>query len=638
MGLSDRLEAALLYAEFGFEIFPCAPGRKTPLTAHGHLEATTDLTKIERWWEFHPEANIGIATAGLLVLDVDDTRWLAGDPEKQASLAIAPLSLTANGGQQYFFRQPLGKSWRNTTGKLAPHVDTRADGGYVVVPPSVLSGERHYRWARGMELEVPPELLPEPPAWLVSLLDDEGPAVAPAVNGKANGIPSGQRNATLARLAGTMRRAGMSQAEITAAISQANDDRCQPPVSGHEVNRIASSVARYEPDQVTVAVVEDHWQQMQGKQAPLEFEAISSKELAETDYQLEYLIDGLLVRGQPGVIAGPKKTLKTNLSIDLALSLSEAGLFLGRFNVETAARVGVMSGESGAATIQETGQRIAVAKHQRLQDFNGVVWSFQIPQLGQVDHIDALRRFIADHELEVLILDPTYLMMMGLGNDAGNLFIVGSFLKSLGDLAHETGCTPLLCHHLKKSVSQPYEPAELENMAWAGFQEFMRQWILLNRRVKYDPDVGGHHELWMSVGGSAGHSGLWGINVDEGSRQDDGGRRWEVEVLTAAEAYDQRRTDQCQTTTDNKHLKRESQRDHQRRVVMRALMAYPAGETKRALSIFAGVSGDVINEVTDELLEESIIERCSIRKNTRNEEAYRLIKSGGATGATGATN
>jgi len=272
----------------------------------------------------------------------------------------------------------------------------------------------------------------------------------------------------------------------------------------------------------------------------VQFTAITSKELAENHYELVYLIDGLLVRGQPGVIAGPKKSLKTNVSIDLAISLSHAGLFLDRFNVPEAVRVGIMSGESGAATIQETARRIADAKDWHLRDFDNVVWSFDIPQLGNSQHIDALRRFILDYELEVLILDPTYLMMMGIGNDAGNLFIVGSFLKSIGELAQETGCTPLLCHHMKKSVSDPYEPAELEDIAWAGFQEFVRQWILLNRRVKYDPDNGGHHELWMSAGGSAGHSGLWGLNIDEGTRQDVGGRRWELELISATQAYEER--------------------------------------------------------------------------------------------------
>jgi len=118
-------------------------------------------------------ANIGIATDGLLALDVDgpDNAWLANQPEKQLDLAVAPCSLTANGGRQHLFRQPAERDWRNTTGKLAPHVDTRGNGGYIVAPPSVLDGGLAYRWQPGAELEVGPGELPEPPVWLIDELD-----------------------------------------------------------------------------------------------------------------------------------------------------------------------------------------------------------------------------------------------------------------------------------------------------------------------------------------------------------------------------------------------------------------------------------------------------------------------------------
>jgi len=79
---------------------------------------------------------------------------------------------------------------------------------------------------------------------------------------EANAIPEGQRNATLARLGGNMRRVGMSQAEIAAALLQTNKDRCSPPLSPREVERIAASIARYEPDQIAVALTENHWDQM----------------------------------------------------------------------------------------------------------------------------------------------------------------------------------------------------------------------------------------------------------------------------------------------------------------------------------------------------------------------------------------
>lgn len=257
------LAAALRYAELGYPVFPCAPGGKTPITPHGFKDATTDPTVIEAWWAKHPDANVAMPTAGLFVIDVDgaDNVWPA-EPELAQELARGPVSLTPRGGRHHLFRQPAGRDWKNTAGKLAPKVDTRANGGYIVVPPSVVDG-KPYRWAETLELDDPPEHLPEPPVWIVGLLE------GPNGNGKAhaspppdgNTIPSGHRNATLARLAGTMRRVGMSRDEILAALAQANQTRCKPPLSVREVEKIAASICRYEPDQISVAVVENHWAQ-----------------------------------------------------------------------------------------------------------------------------------------------------------------------------------------------------------------------------------------------------------------------------------------------------------------------------------------------------------------------------------------
>ncbi len=36
--------------------------------------------------------------------------------------------------------------------------------------------------------------------------------------------------------------------------------------------------------------------------------------------------------------------------------------------------------------------------------------------------------------------------------------------------------------------------------------------------------------------GSAGHSGLWALDIEEGSHKDPGGRRWDVDVQNASEA------------------------------------------------------------------------------------------------------
>src|SRR3989338_1554075 len=129
MTRAKLLDAAIRYAELGYPVFPCAPGRKVPITLHGFKNATTDAAQIEAWWTEHPDANIGIPTAGLLVVDVDGqgNSW-PGDPDMAQDLARAPMAFTPSGGRHYIFKQSIGKAWKNTVGVIAPEVDTRADG------------------------------------------------------------------------------------------------------------------------------------------------------------------------------------------------------------------------------------------------------------------------------------------------------------------------------------------------------------------------------------------------------------------------------------------------------------------------------------------------------------------------------
>ncbi len=274
---SHLLSAALRYADMGYPIFPCVSGQKIPLTKQGFKNATTNLEQIEMWWKKNPNANIGIPTAGLLVVDVDgaDNAW-PEDASRTQDLAHAPMSSTPGGGNHYLFRQPEGKQWKNTAGKLAVKVDTRANGGYIVVPPSVVGG-KSYEWV--FTLDGGPGELPEPSGWLVEALDGTNndstqqngnanslPSKTMATSteplpGEGNPIPSGQRNDTLARIAGAMRRVGMSLPEILPSLMQVNANRCTPPLTMSEVEKIARSICRYEPDQTAVAVTENHWAQ-----------------------------------------------------------------------------------------------------------------------------------------------------------------------------------------------------------------------------------------------------------------------------------------------------------------------------------------------------------------------------------------
>jgi hypothetical protein len=184
------LAAALDLARLGYAVFPVKPGGKAPATKHGVLDATVDPATIALWWADIPEANIGLATDGLLVLDLDvlngQRNPFPADADKIDDLLAAPIVSTPRGGSHHYFLEPAGKQYKNTAGKLSPGVDTRARGGYVITPPS-FTDVGGYRW----EIPLPPrDDLPPPPAWLAEALD----ALAKPKAAPSNGTPRQQPN------------------------------------------------------------------------------------------------------------------------------------------------------------------------------------------------------------------------------------------------------------------------------------------------------------------------------------------------------------------------------------------------------------------------------------------------------------
>jgi hypothetical protein len=112
-------------------------------------------------------------------------------------------------------------------------------------------------------------------------------------------------------------------------------------------------------------------------------------------------------------------------------------------------------------------------------------------------------------------------------------------LREMAFMCRDEGCSLLIIHHTKTvSKERVYEPLELSDIAWAGFQESVRQWFLVNTRTRYEPGSG-DHELWLNVGSSVGHGGLWGLDINEGALAKDSTRVWKVAVTKGTEAREQ---------------------------------------------------------------------------------------------------
>ena len=165
--MPSLLAAALAFARRGWPVLPlhhpvdgvCSCGRsdcpspgKHPQTPNGLRDASTDPTIINQWWQRWPNANIGVATGSvsrIVVLDIDAGKGGLESWEELQDLhgrVDTLVCYTGGGGIHLYFEAPADIQLKSGSGEIAPGIDTRAEGGYVVAPPSLHISGQHYQW------------------------------------------------------------------------------------------------------------------------------------------------------------------------------------------------------------------------------------------------------------------------------------------------------------------------------------------------------------------------------------------------------------------------------------------------------------------------------------------------------------
>jgi hypothetical protein len=452
MTTNKHLAAALRYAELGYRVFPCVPGTSKPLTEHGFHDASTDAEQIERWWTRYPLANVAISTEGLLVVDIDPSEegkpnpW-PSDPNQSVSLATAgAVSVTPRGGRHYVFRKPFGKTWRCTTSKLAPHVDTRTDGGYIVAPPSQRP-DGQYCWAPDLELSVPLEHLPEPPIWLEDMLDqligsrnkssakDFNEARQAETGSEAGGIPDGQRNDTLFKIACNLRRNGLTEDQIADLLLRTNELACKPPLEEKEVRRIAKSAAEYEPEN--------------GSKTPQIAPVCLNDLVARYPDLRPPVIHGLLRQGETMNIISAPKIGKSWLVTDLALAVATGRQWLDTFLCEQG-NVLIIDNELHGETSAHRIPMVAKFRHIDLGEVGDRVFVQNLR--GHWHDIFSLGSYFSSLEpnkFKVVILDAMYRFMPKEmdENDNGTM---ANIYNAIDRYADKLGCCFVIIHHTSK--------------------------------------------------------------------------------------------------------------------------------------------------------------------------------------------
>lgn len=247
----ETLQAALKACRRGWSVLPMRPGGKAPLIPWLERQETPAReSHIRQWFERWPRANVGVATgavSGIVVLDVDPAHGgdesLTDLESEHGELPATVEARTGGGGRHLYFAHP-GGTVPNRVG-LRDGLDIRGDGGCLVMPPSIHPSGGRYKWIEGRS---PDDLSPAPlPRWLDDLLRGRR---SPGHSRRywreltAKGVGEGERNNTIASLAGHLLWHGVDPYVALELLLAWNRDRCRPPLPDDEVARTVASITK----------------------------------------------------------------------------------------------------------------------------------------------------------------------------------------------------------------------------------------------------------------------------------------------------------------------------------------------------------------------------------------------------------
>ena len=464
MKTSKNLEAALTYASWGWYVLPLLQDAKRPASEHGVKDATTDPEQITRWWAQNPNYNIGIAAgekSRILVFDIDPrnggddswAQWVAEHGAPHDGL----LQLTAGGGQHHVMRYtPELKSC-----ELIKGVDLLTDGKYFVVSPSTFNG-RSYEW----EASSDPFAGVAPAGVGVKWLDAYKAKIE-AKGARLNNSPgisntsmiTGGRNNGLTAMGGAMRRYGMSEQEIMAALTVANDTRCNPSLPASELAQIVHSVSRYAPD-TDIAV--DTALGSEAADALLnppvvavidKLKMVFGDQLGD-DYEApDELVEGLMTCGSSVVVYGDSNSGKTFWALSVATAIATGTDCYGR---KTDPGLVVYLASEAPTSIRSRMQAIKKYHGCNLENLAMVPMPMNFYN-GDNDAHDVIElvkavELIRGKPVQLIIGDTLARMSAGANENSGE--DMGPVMNRFDRVAHATGAAMMIIHHNGKDAAK----------------------------------------------------------------------------------------------------------------------------------------------------------------------------------------
>lgn len=329
-------------------------------------------------------------------------------------------------------------------------VDTRADGGLVVMPPSVHPNGERYKWERKGN---PGKKAPN---WAIN--DERRKSRAPGaghwVIEALRGVEQGQRNHTCARLAGYYARKGLPIDVATTLLLDWNLGN-KPSMSDEEVRRTVASIYKSESERIaeSIEIIDDDDTVPEDMPTDRIRPVPLLELLRRPPTEMDWLVKGLIPAKSWGFVAGEPGSGKTWLILDVALALATGRPLFDRFPVPRPRKVLLILAEDDEDAVRQRFVQL-IEGHAMLRDWVEDRIQLLVRPGLSLDELREdleLEKLIADEGIDVVIVDPFAEVFHGEENDKAE---VQAALSPYSELCDRLGITFILTHHYRKSSAE----------------------------------------------------------------------------------------------------------------------------------------------------------------------------------------
>ncbi len=420
-----------------------------------------------------------------------EARWNA----KQISEAnpTAFIAKTGGGGFHLYYRFPKSGDYRNSTG--TDGIDVRAEGGYVVAPPSRHRSGNSYEWAKSDESKKPG--LP-PTSFLRERIhgrNGERPG-EPWMRNLLQGVGEGRRNEACSRLAGYYINKMSTDATIDTLLAW--NKLNNPPLPESDIRTVVESVRRTQIRREPVITSIHQFDENE----LLSLTPLNNFMAKFADVSVDWMVEGWLPDRTIAMFVAAPGSYKTWMLLDLAVSVATGSPLFGQLPVAHSGPVLVFQQEDWHGSIAQRTALIVCSRlgvRQSKDNPRSDVFRFTSPpSIPIYFHEHRQFRFDDEEAMAVLadrveqiqprlvLLDPLY----SAGTTDDFMASTANAMFVLKDLRDEFGCSFIVAHHTKKmNHNQPIrrkgEPIQIDRQDLWGSQ-FLNAFIETGWQVRRD--------------------------------------------------------------------------------------------------------------------------------------------------------